>query len=413
MAADESTALDIPFTAPETPSLTDLKNRLVADIGSYVDKPSNHPDALLSEEPLIRFVNRMILDAAERHASDIHIEPFQDTCRIRCRQHGVLQITAELPSTLAGRLTTRLKVMASMDIAERRLPQDGRFQLDELDIRISTCPVLYGEKCVLRLLRMQNTLPELAHTGMSLDDQRLFCDTLAQPQGLILITGPTGSGKTVTLYAALNHLNQPAKNIATVEDPVEIHFPGINQISINPRTGLQFATALRALLRQDPDIIMVGEIRDPETAAMAVQAAQTGHLVLTTLHTHSASEALRRLAGMGVDESLIHASMRLVIAQRLLRVLCKECRQPVCPDKSHFPEIVHAGQHILYEAGGCAACAGGYTGRTAIFEFLPHWPGSIPAVAKQSLRQAGVRKVFAGETSVSELGRVLESRGER
>lgn len=387
-----------------THTVIELQQRLVDSL------PGQSPatvDTLLEDEPLIRFVNQLIAEAILRNASDIHIEPFPDLCRIRYRELGVLRVATELPSVLAGRMAARLKVMAGLDIAEKRLPQDGRFQFQGTDIRISTCPVLVGEKCVLRLLKSPHALPEMAHTGMSATQQTLYSRALSQPQGMILVTGPTGSGKTVTLYAGLNHINRPEKNISTVEDPVEIRFPGINQVNVNPRAGLHFATVLRALLRQDPDVIMVGEIRDAETAHIATQAAQTGHLVLSTLHAGKADEALTRMTAMGVPASLVQSSVRLVIAQRLFRVLCKHCKIPIVPDRNLFPEIIHAGKRRIYAPGGCEHCTEGFSGRTAIFECLPVTPAGEDSPL--SLRKSAVGKVFSGETSSCELIRVLES----
>lgn len=252
------------------------------------------------DEPLIQFVNQLIQNALHQNASDIHIEPFQLSCRIRFRLDGVLQQITEIPSNLAARLATRLKVMAKLDITERRLPQDGRFQIHFVDVRISTCPVLHGEKIVLRILDTKKTALGLDELGLLDTQKEQLLQALNQPQGLILVTGPTGSGKTVTLYSALQYLNHLDRNISTVEDPVEIQLHGINQVNINTKINLHFSTTLRALLRQDPDVLMVGEIRDPETAEIAIQAAHTGHLVLATLHTNSAAEAVTRLQAMGI-----------------------------------------------------------------------------------------------------------------
>lgn len=353
-----------------------------------------------SDSSLIQLVHTILSNAQDSGASDIHIEPFESLCRIRYRQHGVLRSVQETPPELAARITTRLKVMAKLDIAERRLPQDGRFHFHGTDIRINTCPILHGEKCVLRLLQTQKILPTLENTGMSEPEHAQLQNALAKPDGMILVTGPTGSGKTTTLYAALNYLNQPEKNIATVEDPVEIQLPNISQVNLNTRAGLTFATTLRALLRQDPDILMIGEIRDEETASIAIQAAQTGHLVLSTLHTGSTTEALLRLHNLQIPPHHIAGSVRLIISQRLLRIPCTACQGKSCED-----------------------CTDGFTGRTAIFEFLPmstklaktliHAP-SLPALNKVarkenpiSLRQAGLEKIRQDQTTHAELLRVL------
>lgn len=355
---------------------------------------------MLPEESPVHLVNQLLEEAQTQGASDIHIEPFHTFCRIRYRQNGVLRVVREISPLIATRMIARLKVMSHLDVAERRLPQDGRLHLDKTDIRISTCPVLHGEKCVLRLLPAGHSLPQLSQTGMLHEQLNCLTAALSRTDGMILVTGPTGSGKTLTLYAALNWLNAPEKNIATAEDPVEIAFPTINQVNINPRAGLNFPGVLRAILRQDPDILMIGEIRDRETAVIAVQAAQTGHLVLSTLHAGSTVEALLRLHAMQVPLHYITGSIRLVIAQRLLRVICPQCRQ-----------------------AGCEHCQGGYRGQTAIFEFLSMSPAIATAlhttpslfrleqIARRenpvSLRMAARKKIAAGITTETELLRVL------
>lgn len=352
------------------------------------------------DEPLIQFVDQLIRHALEQQASDIHIEPYESVCRVRYRQDGLLYEITEIPTHLATRLVTRLKVMAKLDISERRLPQDGRFQLHHIDIRINTCPILFGEKIVLRLLDIKKVSLSIKKLGFTEQQKSLFLDKISQPQGLILVTGPTGSGKTMTLYSALNFLNKTEKNISTVEDPVEIQLKGINQVNINPKINLHFATALRTFLRQDPDIIMVGEIRDTETAEIAIQAAQTGHLVLSTLHTNNAIEAITRLQSMGIAPYNIASSISLIIAQRLIRKLCDKCK-----------------------AIGCPHCLHGYQGRTGIYEFLPITPSIAESItsnataatlkecAKQqgflTLREIGIEKVKQGITCFAEINRVI------
>lgn len=335
------------------------------------------------DAPIIKLVNRLIKDAQEKRISDIHIEPQQDHYRVRYRRDGLLYIATSLPYALGIRIATRLKILGKLDIAEKRLPQDGKILFEDetkIDIRLSTCPTTHGEKLALRLLETLDNNLSLNNLGLDAPQLDVFKEKLAQPQGLILVTGPTGSGKTRTLYAALQYLNHLEKNIATVEDPVEIELPGINQVNINPAIGLDFATALRAFLRQDPDIMMIGEIRDSETAHIALQAAQTGHLVLSTMHTNHAAETMTRLQSMGVNTNEWLNSIELIIAQRLLRKKCQECLT------------------------GCDLCHQGYNGRIGIFEMLSnHQSDQTP----QTLWQAGLEKVKVGITSHKELVRVL------
>lgn len=298
------------------------------------------------DEPLVQFTHQLIDNAWSQTASDIHIEPYQKVCRIRYRIDGILYAVMELPISLMNRIITRLKVMAKVDISEKRLPQDGRFQHKTIDIRMNTCPTLYGEKIVLRLLNNNKMTLDIHQLGLTSDQENIFLEKISEPQGLILVTGPTGSGKTVTLYSALQYLNNDEKNISTVEDPIEIQIKGINQVNINPKIGLHFSTVLRTLLRQDPDIIMVGEIRDQETAEVAIQAAQTGHLVFSTVHSNNALDTIMRLQSMGISSYHIINSISLIIAQRLIRKKCLSC---------------------FY---GCDYCKQGFKGRTAVFELL-------------------------------------------
>ncbi len=357
---------------------------------------------LLDSQTLIVFVNHLLTKAIQQHASDIHIEPFENMCRIRFRLQGQLQLIEEISLAFSLRVAARIKVMAKLDISERRLPQDGRCQFQSIDLRISTCPTFYGEKVVLRLLNAAHLFLNIEQLNFSSPQLALFLQAIRKPQGLILVTGPTGSGKTSTLYAALHHLNHIEKNIATVEDPIEIRLPGINQINVHPKIGLTFSTALRALLRQDPDIIMIGEIRDSETAKIAIQAAQTGHLVLATLHTNSAIETITRLKTMGILADQLTHALTLIIAQRLIRKMC-----PLC-----FAET-------------CSQCVKGYIDRIPIYEFLPMTEKIAQLIGIESdthalftqakldgfisLRDAGVEKVTAGLTTLTELNRVLPS----
>jgi len=368
------------------------------------------------EEPVIDFVDKLIHDAVQKRASDIHIEPYAEHCRVRFRLDGLLYEAAQLPVHLAERVIIRLKIMANLNIAEKRLPQDGRIQLSEramqtvrIDIRINTCPTLFGEKIVLRILNTQATFARINMLGLTAAQEELLVNKLHAPQGLILVTGPTGSGKTLTLYAALNFINHPEKNISTVEDPVEIELACVNQVNINPRIGLDFAQVLRALLRQDPDIMMVGEIRDTETAQIALQAAQTGHLVLSTLHTNNSLETISRLRAMGILPYQIADTVSLIIAQRLLRKLCDYCKEYDTRIQSHT-------------AIGCEKCCQGYSGRTGIFEFLPvteeiaqyileganklTFERAIQQLGCLSLWEAGLQYVQRGLTSYSELRRI-------
>jgi type IV pilus assembly protein PilB len=353
------------------------------------------------DEPLIKFVDELLQHAIQQATSDIHIEPYETSCRIRYRQDGLLREITEIPIQLASRLVTRLKVMAKLDITERRLPQDGRIQRNGIDIRFNSCPTLFGEKMVLRLLDASKVSLDIDSLGLNDLQKQIFLQKISQPQGLILVTGPTGSGKTVTLYSALNYLNQPEKNILTVENPVEIQLKGINQVNINPKIGLDFSNTLRTFLRQDPDIIMVGEIRDQETAAIAIQAAQTGHLVFATLHTNHALETLNRLQSMGIAPHQLASSISLIIAQRLVRKLCLQCN-------IQMP---------------CGDCIDGFKNRVGIYEFLPittplseliEQSASTHILMEQmkregfvTLRESGLEKIRQGITSLTELNRII------
>lgn len=363
-----------------------------------------------NDAPVVSFINHVLEDAIKTGASDIHFEPYDNHYRIRYRLDGFLkEVNSPLPE-IHAQISARLKIMANLDISERRLPQDGRFQIklpqfDALDFRVSTCPVNAGEKVVLRLLDSRQAFC-LNQLGMTAHQETLFLMALSKPQGLILVTGPTGCGKTRTLYAALNHLNTKEVNIVTAEDPIEMKLPGINQVNINPKTGLTFARVLRAFLRQDPDIIMVGEIRDQETAEMAIKAAETGHLVLSTLHTNSAEETLKRLLSLGIPAFALNSALSLLIAQRLVRTLCPHCK---IPDK-----LSEDGCQI-YRASSCPACNQGYLGRLGLFECLPisqHLEhdlsdlSALKTLKKESLQDAALSLLKQGLTSREEIHRV-------
>ncbi len=384
------------------------------------------------ETPIARLVNRVLFDALQAGASDIHFEPYESACRVRFRIDGILHEITRPPVNIARRIASRLKIMAQMDISERRLPQDGRIRLrtaDEggIDFRVNSLPTLWGEKLVLRVLDGGGEPIDLDGLGLTDTQREQYLQALSSSQGMILVTGPTGSGKTVTLYAGLRVLNQPERNIATVEDPVEINLDGVNQLAVNNRIGLDFAMALRAFLRQDPDVLMVGEIRDLETAEIAVKAAQTGHLVLSTLHTNSAGETLNRLRNMGVPPFNLATSLRLIIAQRLLRKLCAQCRRPLRLPREALRKAGFDSGEIdnlqLFGAGGCDQCKNGYRGRVGVYELLPLSPTladiimagadslQIAAQARKEghgdLRRAALDKVAAGLTSLEEVTRVL------
>jgi type IV pilus assembly protein PilB len=385
------------------------------------------------DTPVVKFVTKMLIDAIKRGASDIHFEPFESFYRVRYRLDGVLRKVATPPVKLNARISSRLKVMSGLDIAERRVPQDGRIKLNvsktkSIDFRVSTCPTLFGEKVVLRILDGGAAKLGIEKLGYEPEQQRLFLDAIGRPWGMVLVTGPTGSGKTVSLYTALNILNQDGTNISTVEDPVEIRLPGVNQVQQNQKRGMTFAVALRAFLRQDPDIIMVGEIRDLETAEIAIKAAQTGHMVLSTLHTNDAPQTIARLMNMGIAPFNITSSVSLVTAQRLARRLhdCKriiDLPKPALLAEGFTQEEIDTGLQI-YEQVGCSACNEGYKGRVGIYEVMPMSDqiqeivlqgGSaiaIDAAARaagvSSLRQSALLKVKNGLVSLAEANRVTK-----
>ncbi|SEH85963.1 type IV pilus assembly protein PilB [Rheinheimera pacifica] len=395
------------------------------------DGPGAMPDK--EDQPIIAFINKMLLDAIRKGASDLHFEPYEKVYRIRFRIDGILHEVANPPVALATRLSARLKVMSRLDIAEKRVPQDGRIKLKlsakkSIDFRVSTLPTLWGEKVVMRILDSDSAMLGIDILGYEEHQKKLYLEALAQPQGMILVTGPTGSGKTVSLYTGLAILNTSETNISTAEDPVEINLPGVNQVQVNPRAGLTFASALKAFLRQDPDVVMVGEIRDLETAEIAIKAAQTGHLVLSTLHTNSAPETLTRLLNMGVPSYNVASSVSLIIAQRLARRLCSHCKQQeVLPEQ----ELLKQGftpQQLpsvkVFKPVGCDHCTNGYKGRVGIYEVMPvsgkmadiiMQGGNSLDIATQAqsegvnnLRQSGLIKAAAGLTSLAEINRVTK-----
>ncbi len=413
-------------------SLEDLDIQAVDE-----DGPSDDGDGTeVDEAPIVRFINKVLLDAIKSGASDIHFEPYEKSYRVRFRTDGILQEMTRPPQNLGTRLAARLKVMSQMDISERRLPQDGRIKMKisrnrAIDFRVNTLPTLFGEKVVLRILDPSSAKLGIDALGYEEDQKQLFMDALNQPQGMILVTGPTGSGKTVSLYTGLNILNTSERNISTAEDPVEINLEGINQVQMNNRVGLTFAESLRSFLRQDPDVIMVGEIRDLETAEIGIKAAQTGHMVLSTLHTNSAAETLTRLLNMGVPAFNVATTVSLIIAQRLARRLCNSCKKPATdvPDEiltaEGFDDIGIPREEIeLFHPGGCSQCTNGYKGRVGVYEVVRITPKisslimeggnsiKIAELAKaegfRNLRVSALRKAANGLTSLEEANRVTK-----
>jgi type IV pilus assembly protein PilB len=415
--------------------MSDLSGERVdaVTVDAYKEESTDLSSYDIESAPVVNYVNKILLEAIDKGASDIHFEAYENVYRIRYRQQGILYPAASPPPKLANYLLARLKVISSMDITEHRIPQDGRFKLTlskkrSVDFRVSVCPTVFGEKVVLRILDPANIAQGIDLLGMNPSQKDHLLNSLNRSQGMILVTGPTGSGKTVTLYSALSFLNSTEKNISTVEDPVEIPLQGINQVHVNPKFGLTFAAALRAFLRQDPDIIMVGEIRDLETAEIAVKAAQTGHLVLSTLHTNSAPETITRLMNMGIPSYNLASSLSLVIAQRLVRKLCELCKA-----KEDISEEVFVTEGFnreefntftVYGPVGCTHCMRGYKGRMGIFEVMPISKsmshiiidgGNILAIIDQAkkegimnLRESGLQKIKEGTLGISELNRVFK-----
>ncbi len=408
----------------------DLENLDVGELDDASSKGADDEDGV-NDAPIVKFVNKIMVDAINQGASDIHIEPYEKAYRVRYRQDGMLREVTSPPIALAGRIAARVKILGRMDIAERRVPQDGRIKLRlsknrAIDFRVSSLPTLFGEKIVMRILDPTSATLGVEKLGFEPFQKALFMENIERPYGMILVTGPTGSGKTVTLYTAVNLLNTPDRNISTAEDPVEINLAGINQVNMNEKAGLTFSSSLRAFLRQDPDVILVGEIRDLETAEIAIKAAQTGHMVLSTLHTNDAPTTLSRLVNMGVAPFNIASAVNLIIAQRLCRRLCQACKKPIdipAPAliKAGFKEDELDGLKV-YGPVGCDNCKEGYKGRVGIYQVMPisEAIGSIIMAggnaldierkAKEEdvwdLRRSGLKKVRDGLTSLAEIERV-------
>ena len=428
-------AIEKAMSAQDT-SMSDLSDSDLDDLditsGDEVSDDDS-ADVEVDDTPVVRFINKVLLDAINKGASDIHFEPYEKLFRVRFRVDGILNEVAAPPVNLANRMASRIKVMSRLDISERRVPQDGRLKMTlsknrAIDFRVSTCPTLYGEKIVMRILDSNAAKLGIDVLGYEEDQKQLYLEALAKPYGMILVTGPTGSGKTVSLYTGLNILNTEDRNISTAEDPAEIIVPGINQINVNPKVGLTFASALRSFLRQDPDVIMVGEIRDLETAEIAVKAAQTGHLVLSTLHTNDAPQTLTRLANMGVPPFNIASSVQLIIAQRLARRLCDHCKKiedvpaEALIEEGFDPQDAKAMK--IYGPVGCDQCTNGYKGRVGIYQVMPISEnmarlimenGNSLQLAEQAekegiadLRKSGLKKVKDGLTSLEEINRVTK-----
>jgi type IV pilus assembly protein PilB len=422
-------ALDTTFSALDDDDF-DLENLEVS--AGEDDEIEDITRADVEDAPVVRFVNKVLLDAIKKGASDIHFEPYEHLFRVRTRMDGVLKELAKPPVALSGKVAARIKVMSRLDIAERRVPQDGRIKMRlsknrQIDFRVSTCPTLFGEKIVLRLLDSGSAKLGIDALGYEDFQKELYLDALMKPYGMILVTGPTGSGKTVSLYTGLNILNTEDRNISTAEDPAEINMPGINQVNVHPKVGLTFAAALRAFLRQDPDIIMVGEIRDLETAEIAIKAAQTGHLVLSTVHTNDAPKTLTRLVDMGVKPYAIASTVNLIIAQRLARRLCNNCKQhkdipAEALLREGFSEAELEEGLKIYGPVGCNQCTDGYKGRVGVYQVMKVSEtigriimdgGNAMQIAQQAesegcwdLRRAGLNKVKDGITSLEEVNRV-------
>ena len=397
------------------------------------DKDDKGQGESADDAPVVRFVNKMLLDAIKAGSSDLHFEPYEKAYRVRFRTDGILSEIARPPIQLAPRISARLKVMAGLDISERRKPQDGRIKMrisknKSIDFRVSTCPTLWGEKIVMRILDSASAQMGIDALGYEESQKALYMAALKQPQGMILVTGPTGSGKTVSLYTGLNILNTVDVNISTAEDPVEINLEGINQVNVNPKQGMDFTAALKSFLRQDPDIIMVGEIRDLDTASIAIKAAQTGHMVMSTLHTNSAAETLTRLRNMGVPSFNIATSVNLIIAQRLARKLCGACKKEVPIPREAlleegFPED-KLGTFKIYGPVGCENCNGGYKGRIGIYEVVKNTPALQRIIMEEGnsidisiqmrkdgfndLRTSALLKAMQGVTSLEEVNRVTK-----
>ncbi len=421
------------------PAKADAGDEVEADRGraETAEADADRLKDLASEAPVIRLVNQLIARAVESRASDIHIEPFEDRLRVRYRHDGLLHEVEAPPAALQAAVVSRIKIMSRLDIAERRLPQDGRIKLvvrgHEIDFRVSTIPGLHGESVVLRVLDRTAVEFEFGKLGLAEDTQAQLLQSLGVPNGIILVTGPTGSGKTTTLYTALLHLNSVTRKVITVEDPIEYQLAGINQVQVKPQIGLNFAALLRSILRHDPDVIMIGEIRDLETAEIAVQASLTGHLVLSTLHTNSAAATVTRLRDMGLEDYLLAATVNGILAQRLVRRLCRQCKRPVEAGPEIRARLGGLAEQVdgpvrIHEAAGCPACKGtGFAGRIAIAEFLPMDEPirrlilqradqaaihrAAAAAGMRPLYDSGVREVLAGVTTLPEMLRSIREDG--
>ena len=426
-AFDDSASSFSDLDGDEFGNLEDL------EVGAVEEGGDDNIGSSEDDTPVVKFVNKMLLSAIKGGASDLHFEPYEKVYRVRFRTDGVLHEVTRPPNALAPRIASRLKIMSAMDISERRKPQDGRIKLKlsktkAIDFRVNTLPTLWGEKIVLRILDPSSAQMGIDALGYEEDQKQMYMDALNQPQGMILVTGPTGSGKTVSLYTGLNILNTSERNISTAEDPVEINLEGINQVNVNPKQGMDFGQALRAFLRQDPDIIMVGEIRDLETANIAIKAAQTGHMVMSTLHTNSAAETLTRLQNMGVPAFNIATSVSLIIAQRLARRLCSHCKEEIdVPNDTLLEEGFseeQAKDAVIYGPVGCDQCSKGYKGRVGIYEVVGITPGMQQIIMEEgnsleisaqsqkegfdNLRQSGLLKALQGVTSLEEVNRVTQ-----
>lgn len=411
---------------------SDLDDVEFVDEDAVSDDSGSDPE--VDDTPVVRFVNKVLLDAINKGSSDIHFEPYEKSYRVRFRTDGILAEVASPPLGMSMRLAARIKVMSRMDISERRIPQDGRIKLNlsknrAIDFRVNTCPTLFGEKIVLRILDPSSAKMGIDALGFEPEQKKVLLENLHKPYGMFLVTGPTGSGKTVTLYTGVNILNQPEINISTAEDPVEINLAGVNQVNVNPKVGLDFGSALRAFLRQDPDVILVGEIRDLETAEIAIKAAQTGHMVLSTLHTNDAPQTLTRMVNMGIPPFNIASAVNLIIAQRLARRLCNQCKKPVDLPKEALVEEGFTKEQIqkglkIFGPVGCDQCSNGYKGRVGIYQVMPLsaqigkliMEGCTSLdVAEQAqkegisdLRQSGLKKIVDGHTSLEEINRVTK-----
>jgi general secretion pathway protein E len=404
----------------------ELEGEELSAVATSFNEPRDLMDLTTDEAPVIRLLNSILFQAVKERASDIHIEPFERELEVRFRIDGLLYKMLSPPKVVQEALTSRVKIMSGLNIAEKRLPQDGRFRVKvagrDVDIRVSLSPTFFGERVVLRLLDKQRGVLSLREIGLSEANDRFMERLLARTSGIVLVTGPTGSGKTTTLYAALNQINSPEKNIITIEDPIEYQLKGVGQIQVNPKIELTFANGLRSILRQDPDVVMVGEIRDAETAEIAMQAALTGHLVLSTLHTNDAATAVTRLIDMGIEPFMVASSLSAVLAQRLVRVICPHCRESYQPERE-YPGITLPP--ILYHGRGCEKCFNlGTTGRIGIYELLPIDSELCSMIIRQApagaikeyatakgmltLREDGLAKVAAGITTIEEVLRVTQ-----